>query len=812
MKSLKFVVVDTEGSDVLKEIAIIDCEGTLLYQALVQEHPDNQSHSFNTKPLKEVIANFLTITQDHLIVCHYADHDRRILQRACREAGIRTRLSRQFVCSCKLAQQYFPNLPSYSLEYLSKKLHLQVNNHYFNPWQAHAARYDAEFTYELYCKILEMQSIQSLADQPNPFGSSRVDTPFQDHPDQKRVYQTEFDLLKATIQDIRQDKNHQSRGAVVIGEPGSGKTHLMMRLAKELLQVNRLLFIRHPNNPDAILYHIYSRILESFIEKVPENGYTQLENLLAHSFVKLISTNRHINLTKNDQVILAAVADSPLNLYNLTAEGTERKRLLWQHIEKRTSEWWINEYGFAGHSTQIIKGIIKFCSYSDPKRKQIVARWLAANELEQSDLELVGLTNWNEEFSKEEFSLEAISVFSKLSLLDEPLIIVFDQLEGLGLSHNQTLLFNFGEAVKEIFTHVPNSLIILNLFPDRWQQFQQVLNSSVVERVAQTQIRLNRPSKQSLQKILQLKAQTIGIDINTFFTPSQRETILSQPSIRAVLNCAADYFRYNVQGIPVPQRSAPQEPISSDADQFAPDSLSLEQRLARLEAGFSALQQVFSQLANVFTYPTEPSPQPAVTQSATEQLTSTQAPRPLLEYLHAQRRFLRQEYSRPQIITDSDDLGKLITIAEACKILKPFEIDYLQFGKRRLPEHLVLQSSQRTVAVGFLQLDGGAFTSRIKNWNELVISYDRIHFQLWRDVRQAEISGKVGREEIEKLNHSSNGVFLLMEQEQRLDFELLYRLIVDIQNRDLDIELATALESTLTELKDSWICQLLELL
>jgi DNA polymerase III epsilon subunit-like protein len=810
MKSFKFVVVDTEGSDLLKEIAIIDCQGALLYQALVQEHPDNQSHAFNTKPLKEVIANFLTMTQDHQIVCHYADHDRRILQRACRDVGIRTRLSRQFVCSCKLAQQYFPNLPSYSLEYLSKKLHLQVNHHYFNPWQAHAARYDAEFTYKLYCKILEMQSIQSLADQPNPFGSSRVDTPFQDHPDQKRVYQTEFDLLKATIQDIRQDKNHQSRGAVVIGEPGSGKTHLMMRLAKELLQVNRLLFIRHPNNPDAILHHIYSRILESFIEKVPENGYTQLENLLTHSFVKLISTNRHINLTKNDRIILTAVADTPLNLYKLTAEGTERKRLLWQHIEKRTSEWWINEYGFAGHSTQIIKGIIKFCSYSDPKRKQIVARWLAANELEQSDLELVGLTNWNEDFSNEEFSLEAISVFSKLSLLDEPLIIVFDQLEGLGLSHNQTLLFNFGEAVKEIFTHVPNSLIILNLFPDRWQQFQQVLDPSVVERMAQTQIRLNRPNNQALQEILQLKAQTVGIDINTFFTPTERETILSQPSIRAVLNCAADYFRHKVQGIPVAHRSV-QEPVSSHVAQSAPDSLTLEQRLTRLETGFAALQQVFSQLAHVFTYPTEPSSQPAATQSASEQPPLTQAS-PLLEYLQTQRRFLRQEYSRPQIITDSDDLGKLITIAEACKTLKPFEIDYLQFGKRRLPENLMLQSSKRTVAVGFLQLDGSAFTSRIKNWNELVISYDRIHFQLWRDVRQAEISGKVGREEIEKLNHSSNGVFLLMEQEQRLDFELLYRLIVDIQNRDLEIDLAPALQTTLAEFKNSWICQLLDLL
>ena len=45
--------------------------------------------------------------------------------------------------------------------------------------------------------------------------------------------------------------------------------------------------------------------------------------------------------------------------------------------------------------------------------------------------------------SKEAFSLEAIAVLGKLSLLDEPIIIVFDQLEGLGLSHNKQLLLEF---------------------------------------------------------------------------------------------------------------------------------------------------------------------------------------------------------------------------------------------------------------------------------------------------------------------------------------------------------------------------------
>ncbi len=321
-----FIVVDTEGRDLLKEIAILDHQGKLLYQAWVSEHPDNLERVSQTQSLQTILDTFLTIARHHTIVCHHAQHDRQVIQRACRMAKIRMPVL-QFICTWELAQAKFPDLASYSLEYLSKKLALKVDQKPFNPRQAHTAKYDTEFTYQLYQKILDRQPSQPpqsnhpmdplLKSKPNPFASSRVDTPFQDHPDQKQIYQQEFEQLKIAIAEIHQDKNHQSRGAVVIGEPGSGKTHLMMRLAQELLKVNRLLFIRHPNNPDAILYHIYSRILESVIQIVPGTDYTQLEHLISHSFTKLIRTSRHLKLVNADQLLLKAVQDSPLNLYNL---------------------------------------------------------------------------------------------------------------------------------------------------------------------------------------------------------------------------------------------------------------------------------------------------------------------------------------------------------------------------------------------------------------------------------------------------------------------------------------------------------------
>ncbi len=785
-----FLVLDTEGRDYLKEITVFDDRGKLVYQAWVNEHPENATQRLHTYPLKQVISEFLAIVKSRPIVCHYAKHDRQMLQKACQQAKIPFP-HLNFICTVELSQATFPNFASYSLEYLSKKLNLKADQKTFNPRQAHGAKYDAHFTYHLYQKILSMQlSSMTLADkaqlkdrlkaQPNPFASSRVDNPFQDHPDQKQIYQREFDQLKAAIGDISQDKNHQSRGAVVIGEPGSGKTHLMMRLAKELLKVNRLLFIRHPNNPDAILHHIYSRILESFIEKVPDTSYTQLEHLIGHSFTKLLSTSRHITLIKVDLQIIEAVKESPLKLYKLGSDGTENKRKLWLHIQKRVQDWWVESYGFSGYATQILKGIIGFCSYSDNRRKSVVQRWLAGSSVSPEDLELVGLEDWQSDMSQESFSLEAIAVFSKLSLLDEPLLIVFDQLESLNLDHNKKLLLNFGESVKEIFTHVPNSLIILNLFPNNWQKFQNEFSPAVIDRMSQVQVELRRPDAETLDRILQMRAKESQIDLSDLFTADDRKAILNQPSIRAMLNWAAHYFRYRVHDVPLP--IVPSHPPGGPEP-----GLSIIQRLDQLERNIQQLTTIVKTITG--SNPTPDSP--------------------IQEFIRTNRILLQKEYQKPQIITDSDDLGKLITIAQAFSLIIPLEIDYLRLGKRVLPEHLVLIGKQK-IAIGFLQTDGSGFTSRIKNWNESLITNRSIQYQLWRDARLPEIKGKVGRGEIEKLNYTETGSFITMNDEQRVDFELIYRLIIDIQNCDIEVSLEDAIQCVQVELKDCWVCKLFQ--
>jgi Cdc6-like AAA superfamily ATPase len=588
------------------------------------------------------------------------------------------------------------------------------------------------------------------------------------------------------LKDIKLDSNRQSKGAVVIGEPGSGKTHLMMRLAQARLSSNRLLFIRQPNNSSSVLYHIYSRILESLVERV--GSFTQLDYLIINSFDKIVANLPKI--THKDEEIIKALKDDNINA--LWGEESYKKLVYWQIIQRRINEWWVKSYSAGGFAPSILKGIVKYCSYTDSKYKDIATRWLAGQALSNEEAQKVGLPNWGEDLSLEAFSLEAISVLGKLSTLDEPLIIIFDQLEGLGLPHNKEILLNFGETIKEIFTHVPNSLIILNMFPERWEQFQATFDNSITGRVSQYQIHLQRPHEEELFSILKVKLQTLNVPLEQIFLPEDLEDILEQKSIRAVLNRAADYYNYRVRQIPLP--SIKENIHKLDGNEKIEQQLRVlvSQQQVFTEAFLSVIQEI-QKPGSVNMVDLVKKLVPEV--KSEEQLTKEY----VIEYLTKQKVYLEGQYNNLPIISDSDDIGKLKTIAEAFNHIKPIKLTLYRLGKKVLPEHIVIETDHQNYVMGFLQMaPNAAFTSRIGNFNELVCLHPKDRFGLFRDERLTEIKGPVAKEKVSQLKNSPNGKFIFFTKLDRIHLELTYKLIIDIQNKDLDVDLDSALKVFIT--------------
>jgi hypothetical protein len=181
------------------------------------------------------------------------------------------------------------------------------------------------------------------------------------------------------------------------------------------------------------------------------------------------------------------------------------------------------------------------------------------------------------------------------------------------------------------------------------------------------------------------------------------------------------------------------------------------------------------------------------------------------------RLLLEKQYEESQIITDSGDVGKLKVILQALQQLKNFTLDCLLLGRRKIPEHLVIKKNDHSSVIAFLNADGTAFTARLKNFNDLVSKNKQTKFRLLRNSRQPNISSReeieklnnTVRQEIKKLNNSSNGQFCLMNKEDRISFELIHKVINDINNRDLDVSLETAWPVIDQELSDCWLLKVL---
>ncbi len=826
---MEFIVIDTEGSDTLREIAIINQDGKLIYEAFLKTR-GSKTNKLNHKLLIEIIKDLQNILPNKTIICHNAQHDRTILLNSFRKCRQKFPLV-TFICNLELAQQKYPKLNSYQLGNLSRKFFLKVDNLYFKKVQAHSARYDAQFTLQLYLYLISDSQTDKKASMvvkqtvKNPFSSSRVDDPYQNHLDFEHIYKSQFYHLKSLVEEIKQDReNHQSRGALILGEAGSGKTHLMMRLAKATLKTNRLLYVRQPNNANSVMHHIYSRILESFAQKVDieDTQRTQLDLLLAHVFTNILKFIQQEDKTQKLEQIIQQLQNDSLILYErLGAENSQKNRDNWKYIETKITQWWENNYSASGYAPNILKGVIKYCSYKDPKTKDKVRRWLTGNELDSQICEEIGLNNWQEDnLSKEDFALEGIRLFGQLSTLDEPLIIIFDQLEYL--IHKPEILTSFGNALREIITHIPNSLIVVNLFPDRWQSFQGYFDDSTIERLSINQLILQTPSADELRKMLALKCEKVGTTLEELFKPEDLPIILRQSSIRKVINKASDYYYYRVLNLPLPQEL----PFKNNA--------SVEERLVNLENALRQIAHICQPLLTdnyekqlntetnnkinqnnelekekkeeiIFEFDTK---ETTITNEEKIKLNDNISLKEkiVLNYLEENEQLIAEQYHNPYIITDDDEYGKLVTIMDAFKTYdSSIELDHLALGKRVIPQHLLITKNKVKLAIGFLNIGSSAFTNRIKNFNELVISYPNIKFYLLRDEKEGIVTGKKGIEEIEKLNYTNNGQFLIVDKEARVIFELIYKMIVAINQNDLEVSVADAIKIVLNTYANYWL-------
>lgn len=801
-------VIDTEGTPLLREVAVLDGRGRLLYEARTPDHEDAYFAADLVRPLPDLLRELRPLLEGHPVVAHNAGHDGGVLAASFESCGL-TPPSLDWLCTLELAQQLHPGRSSYALGDLCDELGVSAEP--FCRDAAHQAAYDARFTALLHRQLQRDRHSRRLAEAPNPFSSSRVDTPFQTFADERRVHQAAFSRLSAVLHSVADDSNRQSQGAVLVGEPGSGKTHLVMRLAREVLRDNRLLFVRQPTQVASVLFHVYSRTLESLVEPVGDGRNSQLDLLMIRALRRIFQESGVVS--EKDREILAALEAEDLD--RLGQEGTDAKRQRWERIEMRLLRWWADRHSAAGYGRQFLQGLLRFCRYSRDELRESCRRWLATGEHVPVDRELDGLSPWDDEQLREEFSIQALRVVGLLSSLDAPLILVFDQLEGLWLEGNRAVLLRFAEVVKELFTHVPHALILITLFPERWQSFQNEFDGSITDRIGQHVIHLEAPRPDEIEEILDLRLQPLQATAVELFTAAELDFILRMPSLRACLNRAAEGFEHCVRGVPLPP---PPPPLPTSAISVS-GALKLQQRVQQLEGQLSQVLQRLSALENggspVWRATVAPSAEGSP--AAAPQPTAAASPYDDLfrRYRESTLATLRKRWDQPLIIDASDDVGKLIQICLGYQQIRPLEVEKLRLGKKRSPENVLIRMPEVRRCVAFLHVaNATAVNSRLVNLNQLVLLHRGVEFYLMRDHTAPPIQSKGASEALRVFrNGCGDGTLRTFEapldHERRIAFEFVHQLVNDLINRELDIPLPKGLALLADSDPDNWVVRML---
>jgi len=360
-----------------------------------------------------------------------------------------------------------------------------------------------------------------LRKDPYPF-RHKVDTPWQNLPDLEEINRTAYNRIGHALELVQ--KQSESQGIVVLGEAGSGKTHLLMRVAQKLGGGNYVLFVPKPNNEDAVYLHTWSNIVQSLAEIVPgrSRDRSQLDDLLAHVFSNVLVPEFQSG-NEQEQRWARKLLDNPLSLFGMLGTGQPREENF-RKIRSRTLKFLKLKHPKINET--ITHALVTYALAAQDETRRKILTWLAGQGgLDETEAKQLGLPiHWvevTEQSSntsylqqREDQAFEAIKTLGMLSTYYQPLILAYDQLEGL--RSRKTLTQRWSAAVREIINFAPNYLVITCVFPDLWQKWcgEIWIETSAVDRIAPRTVMLEPFATPAARRLLEGQTATKARELN----------------------------------------------------------------------------------------------------------------------------------------------------------------------------------------------------------------------------------------------------------------------------------------------------------
>jgi hypothetical protein len=343
-----------------------------------------------------------------------------------------------------------------------------------------------------------------LSDIPNPFLQDRVDSPwqesFQDVPD---INRTAFQSIQNSIKAVYQ--GNQSRGLILHGEPGSGKTHLLQRLRFFTRKEPRTWFISIPPFPGPNRF--WRHLLERFFHDICQRS--KMHDLPGHQISEELPMEEGPGqgpLTQIEEALTRHLLGKPLS-------STQELARLWGDICKQDPP---GEPLFRRLMPTFNKLTVQF--RLDPDVMKVIRHYLTWNnrsvayayllgrDLPDEELHLLGVT---QSLDDEDRARQAAITFCRLAGENFTIILAFDQIEGLQLRLDDLDgLRTFATQAVDLMGQCPNLLILSAVQTYFLSTFRKAMHEAYYDRIAQDESVLTTMRKESAKSLIELRLRT----------------------------------------------------------------------------------------------------------------------------------------------------------------------------------------------------------------------------------------------------------------------------------------------------------------
>ena len=309
--------------------------------------------------------------------------------------------------------------------------------------------------------------------QRNPFASSSVGDPWDSHyPHVPSINEQAFDgLCHLMAQKVHDPALNCA--VLILGEVGSGKTHLLGRILSHATHVQppfAFAYIQPIEDPEQTYRYLLREVMVNMCRPACATPYaTQLEALLAAICIEVIHS--HSRPQGKDKLL------------TIQRDGHNVLSYLRPSVFAYAQKWAIDllSSDYPDMSPRFLQVLFQLRL---PAQRAVVVQWLKGDVLDAAEAERLGVP---ERFRQSPTHLEqeARDILTSLGLVlaryRQPLVLCFDRLENL---ETEAQIQAFGKMLEFLVDTAKGMLPIACVRGQQWQErFKQVLNQHVTSRL-----------------------------------------------------------------------------------------------------------------------------------------------------------------------------------------------------------------------------------------------------------------------------------------------------------------------------------------